>query len=54
MVGCLCVYTVWSLTQERDPGDFVPRRPWCFPPGQGEGVDADVQNLHLPNCLYWP
>lgn len=44
---------VCDLTQEGDPGDFVPRCPWCFPPGQGEGVDSNVHNLHPLHCLDW-
>lgn len=42
------------LTQEGDPGDSVPRCPWCFPPRQSEWVDSNVWNLHLPHCLDWP
>ena len=38
-------------TLEVAPGDLVARHPVGGPPGQADGVDLDVHQLHLPHGL---
>lgn len=41
-------------TQEGDPGDLVARNTRYFPPGDGDELDPDVQDLHLLHSLDGP